>query len=176
MDWTIITLNITFASAAALLCVLSWNTMKNIRYLNVGRSFWAPVFLSGLLFSISSIITILNELVLSATIAVEIGQVTELVAFCSLSVGVYCYSRMIRKNLPEKYIVPEDNSVQNDKMGPYVVSTQSSYKRTIASNNLGNSTSSGCSHELGYLRTFPVNASLPEECLSCGKVMECKKS
>jgi hypothetical protein len=35
---------------------------------------------------------------------------------------------------------------------------------------------SGCSHQLGYLRTLPIHASLPEECLSCDKIIACKHS
>ena len=97
MDGLIIVSNIAFALIATLLSVLGWRTLKNIRYLNVGRSFWIPIVVSGLLFATTSIITILNETVLSLTITVEIGQITQLIAFCSLSVGVYSYSRMIKK-------------------------------------------------------------------------------
>ena len=175
MDWLIIVSNIAFALIATLLSVLGWRTLKNIRYLNVGKSFWIPIVASGLLFAITSIITILNETVLSLTITVEIGQITQLIAFCFLSVGIYSYSRMIRKNLPDKYIVPETSSTQYGKMEAYVTSTQSGEKKTKTSKNLGIETPSECNHQLGYLRTFPPNSSLPEECLSCNKVMECKQ-
>jgi len=175
MDWLIIVSNIAFALIATLLSVLGWRTLKNIRYLNVGRSFWIPIVVSGLLFATTSIITILNETVLSLTITVEIGQITQLIAFCSLSVGVYSYSRMIRKNLPDKYIVPETSSTQYGKMEAFAPA-QSGEKKTKTSKNLGIETPSECNHQLGYLRTFPPNSSLPEECLSCNKVMECKQS
>jgi hypothetical protein len=169
MNWLIIISNIAFALIAALLSVLGWRTLKNIRYLNVGKSFWIPTVVSGLLFAISSMITILNETVLSLTITVEIGQITQLIAFCSLAVGIYSYSRMIRKNLPDKYIATEG------KMEAYITPKQSAEKKTKTSKNLGIETPSECNHQLGYLRTFPTNASLPEECLSCNKVMECKQ-
>ena len=175
MDWLIIVSNTAFALIATLLSVLGWRTLKNIRYLNVGRSFWIPIVVSGLLFATTSIITILNETVLSLTITVEIGQITQLIAFCSLSVGVYSYSRMIRKNLPDKYIVPETSSTQYGKMEAFAPA-QSGEKKTKTSKNLGIETPSECNHQLGYLRTFPPNSSLPEECLSCNKVMECKQS
>jgi hypothetical protein len=176
MDWLIIISNIAFALIATLLSVLGWRTLKNIRYLNVGKSFWIPIVASGLLFAITSIITILNETVLSLTITVEIGQITQLIAFCFLSVGIYSYSRMIRKNLPDKYIVPEANSTQYGKMEAYIAPTQSVEKKTKTSKNLGIEISSECNHQLGYLRTFPTNSSLPEECLSCNRIMECKQS
>ena len=175
MDWLIIVSNIAFALIATLLSALGWRTLKNIRYLNVGKSFWIPIVVSGLLFAITSIITILNETVLSLTITVEIGQITQLIAFCFLSVGIYSYSRMIRKNLPDKYIVPEANSTQYGKMEAFAPA-QSGEKKTKTSKNLGIETPSECNHQLGYLRTFPPNSSLPEECLSCNKVMECKQS
>jgi hypothetical protein len=175
MNWLIIISNIAFALIATLLSVLGWRTLKNIRYLNVGKSFWIPTVVSGLLFAISSMITILNETVLSLTITVEIGQITQLIAFCSLAVGIYSYSRMIRKNLPDKYIVPETNSTQHGKMEAYITPKQSAEKKTKTSKNLRIETPSECNHQLGYLRTFPTNASLPEECLSCNKVMECKQ-
>jgi hypothetical protein len=174
MNWLITISNITFASLAILLCVLSWKTLKRIRHLNVGKSFWIPAFVAGLFFAVGSMISILNELVLSLTIAVEIGQITELVAFCFLSVGVYSYSRMIRKNLPAEYVVPEVASSQNN-VDAYIASSRSSGKTAKVSNNGRADNGSGCNHQLGYLRTLADDVSLPEECLSCEKIMECKK-
>jgi hypothetical protein len=176
MNWLIIISNIAFAVIAALLSVLGWNTLKNIRYLNVGKSFWIPIVGSGILFSLSSIITIFNELVLSLTITVEIGQITQLIALCFLSASVYSYSKMIRKNIPEKYIVPEASSTDYGKMKDYRAPSRSVDKKKMTSDNLAVETASGCNHQLGYLRTFPTNSSLPEECLSCDKIMECKHS
>lgn len=176
MNWLIIISNITLTSIAASLCVLSWKTMKNIRHLNVGKSFWIPVFVSSLFFAIGSIITIFNELILSLTSIVEIGQITELIAFCSLTVSIYSYSKTIRKNLPEKYIVPEANSTQNGKKEAHIAFTSSFDKTPLVSNNLGIETDSGCHHQLGYLRTIPAHAPLPEECLICDKITECKHS
>ena len=175
MNWLITVSNIAFASIAALLCVLSWKTLKNIRYLNVGKSFWIPAFVSGLLFAVGSIVSIINELVLSLTVAAEIVQITELIAFCSLSVGIYSYSRMIRKNLPGKFIIPEDRSTQND-IDAYIATARSSDKTATALNNVTAETVPGCNHALGYLSTFPDNTSLPEECLRCDKIMDCKHS
>ena len=175
MNWLIIVSNITFALIAALLCTLSWKTLKKIKHLNVGKSFWLPVFTSGLLFTICSIITIFNETVFTSTIAVEIEQVAQLIAFCSLSIGIYSYSKMIRKNLPADFTIPDAKSTQHGDVDAYIASTRSVGKKTLTQNNLNIETVSGCNHQLGYLSTFPTNSSLPEECLSCNKVMECKQ-
>jgi hypothetical protein len=32
---------------------------------------------------------------------------------------------------------------------------------------------SGCPHRLGYLASRPKNASIPQECLTCKKILEC---
>jgi len=176
MDWLIIIINITFTSIAILLCVLGWITLKTIRHLNVGKTFWIPVFLSGVLFSIGSITAIFNEVGLSLTSTNEIGLIAQLIALCFLSGGIYGYSKRIRKDLAEKIIIPETISTKNGKMEDYVAPTHSVDKRTTNSNNLKVETASRCNHQLGYLNTFPTKASLPEECLSCDKIIECKHS
>ena len=176
MNWLIIILNITFALISTLLCALGWSTLKTIRHLNVGKTFWIPVCVAGLFFSIGSITTIFNEVGFSLPSINEIGQIAQLIALCFLSGGIYGYSKSIRKNLSEKFIIPETISTQNGKMEADIAPPPSVDKRTMASNNLRIEAASGCSHHFGYLRTFPINASLPEECLSCDKIMECKKT
>ena len=175
MDWLIISLNITFALISILLCVLGWSTLKTIRHLNIGKKFWIPVCVAGLLFSIGSITTIFNELGLSLPNITEIGQITQLTALCFLSGGIYGYSKSIRKNLSEKFIISEAISTQNSKKEVDIASAPSLDKMTVTSNKLRIEAASGCGHKFGYLRTFPINASLPEECLSCDKIMECKQ-
>jgi len=34
--------------------------------------------------------------------------------------------------------------------------------------------SSRCSQQFGYLRSLPKNASVPQECLTCKKMLECR--
>ena len=176
MNWLIIISNIAFGLISASLCVLGWNTLKAIKYLNVGKLFWIPLFLSSFLFAISSLITILNDAFLSLTVAFEIEQITQLIALCFLTVGIYSYSRMIKRNIPGKNIVPEEMPTQKRKNTPYSPLTTSVYHEKDDSNNFQKRTSLECNHQLGYLTTIPANASLPEECLSCNKVMECKQS
>jgi hypothetical protein len=176
MNWLIIISNIAFCVISASLCVLGWNTLKAIKYLNVGKLFWIPIFLSTVLFAVSSLITILNDVFLSLTTAFEIEQITQLIALSFLSVGIFSYSKIIRRNIPEKNILPEELPTQKSKKTPYSPLTTSIYPEKDASNNFQKRTCSECKHELGYLSTFPANASLPDECLSCNKVMECKQS
>jgi len=176
MNWLIIISNIAFGLISASLCVLEWNTLKAIKYLNVGKLFWIPLFLSSFLFAISSLITILNDAFLSLTIAFEIEQISQLTALCFLSVGIYSYSKIIKRNIPGKNIIPEEIPMQKDKNTPYSPLTTSIYHEKDASNNFQKRTSSECNHQVGYLATFPTSASLPEECLSCNKVIECKQS
>jgi hypothetical protein len=175
MNWLIIISNIAFGLISASLCVLGWNTLKAIKYLNVGKLFWIPLFLSCFLFTISSLITILNDAFLSLTIAFEIEQITQLIALCFLSVGIYSYSKMIKRNIPEN-IIREEIPTQKNKNYPYSPLTSSVYHKKDASNDFQKRPSSECSHQLGYLTTLPANASFPEECLSCNKIMECKQS
>ena len=176
MNWLIIISNIAFGLISASLCVLGWNTLRAIKYLNVGKLFWIPLFLSSFLFAISSLITILNDVFLSLTIAFEIEQITQLTALCFLSVGIYSYSKIIKRNIPEKNISVEEISAQKSKNTPYSPLTTSIYHEKDASNNFQKRDSSECNHQFGYLTIFPADASLPEECLSCNKVMECKQS
>ena len=176
MNWLIIISNVAFGSISAALCVLGWKTLKTIKYLNVGKLFWIPILLSSVLFATSSLITILNDTFLSSTVAFEIEQIIQLIALCFLSVGVYSYSKTIRRNIPEKYIIPEGISKQKSENSPYSPLTTSFYHEKESSSNFQEKTSPECTHQLGYLGTFPANASLPEECLSCNKVMECKQS
>ena len=175
MSLFVITLNITIASIASLICFLGWKTLKSIRHLNMGKSFWVPILVSGFSFLIGSIITIFNEMgFMLATISNEIIQFTQLLGLCSLSIGIYCYSKEIRKNLSEKILISEAISAQNDDTEVEVIPASTIDNVNSISNGLRLKAVSGCNHQLGYLRTFPINASLPEECLDCDKVMKCK--
>jgi hypothetical protein len=175
MNWLIIISNIAFGLISASLCALEWNTLKTIKYLNVGKLFWIPLFLSSFLFAISSLITILNDAFLSLTMALEIEQITQLIALCFLSVGIFSYSKIVKRNIPGKNIIPEEIPTQESKNSPYSPLTSSVYHKKDSSNDFQKRPLK-CNHQLGYLTTFPANASFPEECLSCSKIMECKQS
>jgi small basic protein len=175
MNWLIIISNISFASIAALLCVIGWSTLKTIKHLNVGKSFWIPIFMAGLLFTVSSIITILNDAFLSLTVAVEIGQITQLIAIIALSASIYNYSRTIRRNIPETYILSEAGPLKDGEFKAQTVTASRLDERKKIRSKLRTETIPGCNHEIGYLSTLPLDTSLPEECLSCSRIIECKQ-
>lgn len=173
VNWLIVISNTAFCLISTALCVLGWNTLKAIKYLNAGKLFWIPIFLSSVLFAVSSLITILNDMFLSLTTAFEIEQIIQLTALCFMSVGILSYSKIIKRNLPEKNIIPEDVSKQSKT--PYLTAEEyTTYKRDLPDNFQKGAPE--CSHELGFLANFPINASLPEECMSCKKIVECKQS
>jgi len=50
-------------------------------------------------------------------------------------------------------------------------------ERTVASAAETNSSSTrGCLHRFGYLRTLPKNKPIPDECLGCSRVVECLRN
>jgi hypothetical protein len=83
---------------------------------------------------------------------------------------------MIKRNVPEKIIIPEEIPTQKSEKSPYSPLTSSVYHKKDVSNDLQKRFSSECNHQLGYLSTFPADAPFPEECLSCNKIIECKQS
>ena len=156
MDWFIVISNIAFGLISTSLCVLGWNSLKAIKYLNVGKLFWIPIFLSSVLFAVSSLITILNDVFLSLTTAFEIEQITQLIALCFLSVGIFSYSNIIRRNIPEKDFIPEDVPTEQGKNSACRAQKGSIDYVEISSNDFQNSNSSECNHQVGYLATFPT--------------------
>jgi hypothetical protein len=107
--------------------------------------------------------------------ALEIEQITQLIALCFLSVGIFSYSKIVKRNIPGKNIIPEEIPTQESKNSLYSPLTSSVYHKKDSSNDFQKRPLK-CNHQLGYLTTFPANASFPEECLSCSKIMECKQS
>jgi len=61
----VVALEISIASIAIVTSIVSWKTLKAIKHLDVGKSFWIPVLLSSIFFLTASIITILGDFGLS---------------------------------------------------------------------------------------------------------------
>ncbi len=40
-------------------------------------------------------------------------------------------------------------------------------------NDIKNNKSAGCAHFLGYLKKFPKDSSIPDECLTCSRILKC---
>jgi len=176
---------VVFASIAAILSILSFKTLRAIRHLGVGKSFWIPVFLSSVIFLFGSTITILYEMGFSLTPqTVEVVQVSRILALCILMCGIYSYSRKVKGSLKEEFFVPEQlfkerlnlesSDVENlDFETP--IREEKVHKKRIEKDSREETTLE-CKHRLGYLRTLPKNASIPDECLGCDKIIECKHS
>jgi len=173
-------LEVVFASIAAVLSLLSFRTMRTIKHLGVGKSFWAPVLMSGALFLFGSVVTILYEENFSFTpYTDEVVQVSRALALCILVVGVYSYSRKISKNLAEKFTTPQRvvKSGGEEKEVPSVAPASPIQERlAVIEENLKREAVRKCEHQFGYLRALPRDASIPDECLNCDRIIECKHS
>ena len=177
MNWLILISNVIFALVATLLGILGLRTSRAIRHTGTGKSFWMPVFLSGALFLIGSIVTIFHEVNFSLTTKTdEVVQISQLLALCILLGGIFSYSRKVRKNLAEKLSIPEKVAKESPEMEPPVARAHSPIQERITQENPKTETAPECNHQFGYLRTLPRDASIPDECLSCNRIVECKYS
>jgi len=178
------------ASIAVALILLSLKTLQAIRHLGVGKSFWTPVAVSGFLFFFGSVVAILFELNFSLTTYTdEVVQVSRLMALCILVGGVYSYSRKVTKNLAEKFPVPAravkaDAEASDETEAPVspvvpagpVAPPAESIPDRIIQESLEKEAVQECKHRFGYLRTLPKDASIPDECYSCDRIIDCKHS
>jgi len=183
----VLILEIVVASVAIALILLSLKTLQAIKHLGVGKSFWMPVALSGFLFFFGSIIAILFELNFSLTTYTdEVVQVSRLLALCNLVSGVYSYSRKVTKNLGEQFTMPETAAKADhaaDTETPVVAPVAQApepppipIQERIMRENLRKEAEPRCRYQFGYLRTLPRGAPIPDECLSCDRIIECKHS
>lgn len=164
-------LEVPIAGIALVLSLLSWKTLRKIKHLGVGKSFWIPVLLSGIFFFIGSTAAILNDLDVSFGYIVEFIAFSRLLALCILLGGVSTYSRQISRNLVEKFILPT-------RPAPAETREETEPPKSIVDRleEKNSKEESGCTHELGYLKTLPRKTPVPDECLSCSKIIECKHS
>jgi len=167
------------ASIAVALIMLSLKTLQAIKYLGVGKSFWMPVAVSGFLFFFGSIVAILFELNISLTeYTDDVVQISRLSALCILAGGVYSYSRKVTKNLGEKFALA-DKPVKADhtvEMETGIIAPPIAIQERSMQESLRKESEHGCRYQFGYLRTLPTNAPIPDECLSCDRIIECKHS
>lgn len=181
----IIAFEVVFASIAAILGILSFRTMRAIRHLGVGKSFWIPVFVSSIVFIIGSAMTILYEIGFALTTqTVTVVEVSRILALCILVCGIYSYSRRVKGSLKEEFSIPErllkerNNSEflkqANLELEAYV--SEERVHEAKIERDTKKETDPECKHRLGYLQTLPKNASIPKECLGCNRIIECKHS
>jgi hypothetical protein len=180
---------VVFASIATILAILSLRTFMAIRHLGVGRSFWLPVLASSILFIVGSTIPILWELgFLRATVPIEVVEATKILALCVLMGGVYSYSRRIKGSLKEEFTIPEQlfqerlkvEPAEEDNVEPAASVTEEQVpERSVEKGSRTETTAETglmCPHHLGYLRTLARERPIPDECLHCDKIIECKYS
>jgi len=177
VNWLILFSDVVFALVATLLGILGLRTLKAIKHLGIGKSFWMPVFLSGALFLVGSIFTIFHEVNFSLTTKTdEVVQISQLLALFVLLGGIYSYSRKVSKNFAEKSTVPEKVAKESSEVEAPVARAHSPIQERIIQENPKKETAPECKHQFGYLQTLPRNASIPDECLSCDRIIECKHS
>lgn len=171
----ILAFEVVFASVAAVLSILSIRTLKAIKHLGVGRSFWIPVSVSGIFFLIGSIFTIFHEVDSSMMTGItEVVQVIRLFAICTLVYGIYSYSSRVSESLTEEFSIPDRIVEKNLEMEVSVeqdLETEASMKENAEAETI-----SECKHQFGYLQNLSRNASIPDECLGCERIVECKHS
>lgn len=101
MNWPNIFFDILFALVATVLGILGLGTFKAIKHLGIGKSFWVPIFVSGVLFVFGSAVRIFHEFAVelgwSLTLYTEeIIRVSWLLALCILMGCIYNYSRKVK--------------------------------------------------------------------------------
>lgn len=135
------------------------------------------MFASGVIFLAGSVVEILNGLDFwSLPMVNEIVQISRIIALCTLIVGVYSYSSQITKNLAENFTAPprfakatlEVEEADSDETPPIQERLDQEPPRAASAQ--------GCQYQLGYLRTLAKDAPIPDECLSCDKIIECRHS
>lgn len=169
MDSLILISDVVFALVAAILSVLGLKTLKAIRHLNIGKSFWTPIFVSGVLFLIGSVVAIFNEVNFSLTTNTEgVVHVSRLLALCILVGSIYIYSRKVKENLTKRVSIPERKVPESPETEVPIPERKIPESPRIE-------TPPECKYQFGYLRTLPKDASIPDECLGCHKIVECAR-
>jgi hypothetical protein len=164
-------LEVPLAGIAIVLSALSWKTLRKIKHLDVGKSFWIPIILSGIFFFTGSVTAILSDLGYSFAYIQEFALVSRLFALCILLGGVYAYSRQISRNLAGNFISSTYQTkveTNGESELPKSVVEESYEKKPVEKAN--------CKNGLGYLKTLAKNTPIPEDCLSCPEIIECKHS
>jgi hypothetical protein len=196
----VLVLEMAVAAIAVALVLVSLKTLQAIRHVGVGKSFWAPVAVSGFLFFFGSIVAILFELNYQLIMYTdEVVQISRLLALCILVAGIGSYSRKVTKNLGQQIRIParavetdaEAEAEAEEEPEAEVPATPltplpplappatteppaPSIHERIAQESWKTETPQECRYKFGYLRTLPKDASIPDECLSCDKIIECK--
>lgn len=169
-------LELAVASIAAILTALSLNTLRKIKHLGVGSSFWIPVSVSGVLFLTGSIISILREQnILAVTMLIdETVQTLRLAALSILLGGIYSYSKQVNKNLARKLATQETATKQTPQTMIPIMRESPPIQERLLQECQKTENAHECQHQFGYLQTQPKNTPIPDECLCCDRIVQCK--
>ena len=101
MNWLIIALDILFAMIATILGILAFKTYKSIKHLGIGKSFWIPIFLAGILFLLGSSVRIISAFLVEYNLLVitftdEVFRVSSVLAIGIIFGSIYGYSRKVK--------------------------------------------------------------------------------
>lgn len=101
MDWLLIALDIMFALVAAVLGILAHGTFKSIKHLGAGKSFWVPIFVSGILFVFGSVVRIFHAFAIEYDWVVMnytdvIIRISWLIAITIIFASIFNYSRKVK--------------------------------------------------------------------------------
>jgi Ca2+/Na+ antiporter len=186
LEWTLIVVfEAIYAVIATILILLSFMTLRAISHLGIGKQFWIPVIASSIFFLIGSLVTIFYELGFSIIVqTVEIVQIFRIAALCVWVVGIYSYSRRVKASLVEEFSIPPQSVEEQLEAEIPLEKTQhidpSSQQKRVREDTLPErkkiAAAPACKHHFGYLQTLPRNASVPDDCLRCTRIIACKHS
>ncbi len=165
---------IPIALTAVALTAISARTYKAIKHLGVGKSFWIPTISSGIFFLAGSLITILSDLGISFFHnSIDVVAASRMIGLVALTAGIFMYSRKTTKNLIEKIIIPAEGAKPEPEPVKQQLSSASILQRALKKTSNKTNT---CYYHFGYLRATPKDAPIPEGCLGCNRLIECRHS
>jgi len=66
--------------------------------------------------------------------------------------------------------IKEEKTLEKPKVS---VETQKPSEETVLTTDVEIENSAKCTHQFGYLRKLPKDASIPDECFTCSKYIKC---
>ncbi len=96
---------------------------------------------------------------------------SRMIGLGALAAGIFMYSKKTTKNLIEKIIVPAEGAKPEPEPVQQQLSSASILQRALRKTSNKTST---CYYHFGYLRATPKGAPIPEGCLGCNRLIECK--
>lgn len=75
----------------------------------------------------------------------------------------YCLAEIRQTQQPHKQEQPKAKETHRPKPPPVTPATRTTQETT----------QTGCTHNIGYLKTRPKNTPIPDECLTCDKMVDC---